>query len=349
MSAGYRAVLWSRQKKRYDAVLWVGIAVYLGVFIGVGAAIFPDATGETLLIRGLGTAALLLLHVIVCIGPLSRLDARLLPLLYNRRHLGVSMFLLAAAHGGFSLIQFHGLGDTNLLVSLLISNPRLDSISQLPFQPLGAAALAILFLMAATSHDFWLHQLSAPVWKSLHMLVYVAYALLILHVTLGTLQAETSPVLAGMLGLGVLTVSGLHILAGQRERPRDIPLPPSPSEDGFVEVCGVEEIPEDRARSAHLSGERVAVFRYGGKISAISGVCRHQGGPLAEGRIIDGCVTCPWHGYQYRPETGASPPPFTETVPTFRVRVEAGRVWVHPTPLPPGTPVEPALTGEVSP
>ncbi|MFT4977044.1 MAG: sulfoxide reductase heme-binding subunit YedZ, partial [Myxococcota bacterium] len=83
--------------------------------------------------------------------------------------------------------------------------------------------------------------------------------------------------------------------------------------------------------------------------SAISGVCRHQGGPLAEGRIIDGCVTCPWHGYQYRPETGASPPPFTETVPTFRVRVEAGRVWVHPTPLPPGTPVEPALTGEVSP
>jgi nitrite reductase/ring-hydroxylating ferredoxin subunit len=29
-----------------------------------------------------------------------------------------------------------------------------------------------------------------------------------------------------------------------------------------------------------------------------------QNGPLGEGRIVDGCITCPWHGYQYRPDTG---------------------------------------------
>jgi DMSO/TMAO reductase YedYZ heme-binding membrane subunit len=49
--------------------------------------------------------------------------------------------------------------------------------------------------MAATSHDFWLHNLTAPVWKRLHMLVYPAYGLLIAHVTLGALQSETSSVL----------------------------------------------------------------------------------------------------------------------------------------------------------
>jgi len=49
--------------------------------------IHPNATAETLLIRGFGTARLLLLHVILCIGPLCRLDRRFLPLLYNRRHL----------------------------------------------------------------------------------------------------------------------------------------------------------------------------------------------------------------------------------------------------------------------
>jgi len=346
VSVGYSAVQWSRQKKVYDAVLWGGIVVYLGLFVGVGAATFPDVTIETLLIRGLGTAALLLLHIILCIGPLARLDRRALPLLYNRRHLGVSMFLLAAGHGLFSLVQFHALGDTNPLVSLLVSNTRLDAVSQLPFQPLGAAALGILFLMAATSHDFWLRQLSAPTWKALHMLVYVAYALLILHVALGTLQAETSPLLAGMLGLGVAAVVGLHGVAGLRERAADQPLAASPAADGFVDVCAVDDIPEKRARSVHLSGERVAVYRYDGKVSAVSGVCRHQNGPLAEGRVIDGCITCPWHGYQYRPETGASPPPFTETVPTFRVRVSAGRVWLHPVPLPPGTHVEPARAEE---
>src|SRR5204862_1578971 len=97
---------------------------------------------------------------------------------------------------GFGLIQFHALGNVNLLVSLFISNPRYGSVANFPFQALGFFALIILFLMAATSHDFWLRNLSAPIWKRLHMLVYLAYALLVAHVTLGALQSETSPVLA---------------------------------------------------------------------------------------------------------------------------------------------------------
>ena len=72
---------------------------------------------------------------------------------------------------------------------------RYTTIGQIPFQPFGLAALIILFLMAATSHDFWLHNLTAPVWKTLHMGVYVAYALIVLHVIFGVLQGETSPLL----------------------------------------------------------------------------------------------------------------------------------------------------------
>lgn len=341
MSAGYQAVGWNPQKKRYDQLLLGGVGLYLAVFIGVSALAFPDATAETLIIRGLGTAALALLHLILCVGPLARLEPRLLPLLYNRRHMGVTMFVLAAGHGLFSLVQFHALGDLNPLLSLLVSNPRWDSLPQFPFQLLGALALVQLFLMAATSHDFWLKNLSAPVWKALHMGVYGAYALLIAHVALGALQAETSPVLAAALGAGLLMVLGLHLAAARVERRVD-EARPAPAEQGYVAACRVEEIPEKRARIVCLSGERVAVFRYDAQVSAISNACRHQNGPLGEGRIIDGCVTCPWHGYQYRPHDGASPPPFTETVPTFRVRVVGGQVWVHPTPLPPGTPVEPA-------
>ncbi|MCB9795014.1 MAG: ferric reductase-like transmembrane domain-containing protein [Alphaproteobacteria bacterium] len=346
MSHGYVPVQWTPHKKRYDAVIAGGVALWLGCFIGGGAALYPDVTAETLIIRGVGTAAIVMLHLILCIGPLARLDKRFLVLLYNRRHLGVTMFLLAAVHGVFSLIQFHALGDMNPLVSLLVANPRLDSVSQLPFQPLGAAALGLLFLMAATSHDFWLKNLTAPVWKALHMGVYLAYVLIVLHVALGVLQAETSPVWAGLLGLGALTVSGLHLVAGRAEAPGDLPRPDSPAEEGFVEVCGVDEIPELRARVVPLGGERVAVFRYAGKVSAVSNVCQHQNGPLGEGKVIDGCITCPWHGFQYLPETGASPPPFTEKVPTFRVRVRGGRVFVHPTPLPAGTHVEPARVEE---
>jgi len=113
--------------------------------------------------------------------------------------------------------------------------------------------------------------------------------------------------------------------------------------EDFVDACAVADIPENRARIVCLSGERVAIFKYDGKVSAVSNVCQHQNGPLGEGKILDGCITCPWHGYQYLPQTGASPPPFVEKVPTFNVRVKNGRVLVQPKPNPPGTRAEPAL------
>lgn len=345
MSHAYTAVGWNRQKKIYDGLMLAGVVGYLTLFVGLGVVVHPNATIETLLIRGFGTCALLMLHVILSIGPLCRLFPRLLPLLYNRRHLGVTMFLMALAHGVFSLAQFHALGDLNPLVSVLVGNTRYASLSDFPFQPLGLAALLILFLMAATSHDFWLANLTAPVWKRLHMLVYVAYGLIVAHVLLGVLQAETNPLLAVTLGVGIVVVLGLHLVAGWRERELDQPKAGSLC-DGFVDVCGVEEIKNNRAKIVTLAGERVAVFKYDGQVSAISNVCQHQNGPLGEGRIIDGCVTCPWHGYQYLPDSGASPPPFAEKVPTFNVKVVSGRVLVDQKPNAPGVRVEPAKLSE---
>src|SRR6266566_4390777 len=341
MSVQYGAITWNRQKMVYDVTLLSLLALYLGIFVGVGTWRNPSATGETLLIRALGTAAFLLLNVVLCIGPLSRLDRRFLPLLYNRRHLGVTTFLLGLAHGGFALFQFHALGNVNPLVSLFISNPRYGSVADFPFQALGFFALIILFLMAATSHDFWLRNLSAPMWKRLHMLVYVAYTLLVAHVVLGALQSETSPLLACSLVVGAITVMSLHLAAAFRGKRID-DAKRQVSQEGFVEVCKVDRIPEKCATIVSLSGERVAVFRYDGKVSAISNVCQHQNGPLGEGRIIDGCVTCPWHGYQYQPESGAAPAPFKEKIPTFRVKVVDRTVFVHPRPNAPGTYVEPA-------
>ena len=342
MSVGYQAVSWNRQKRIYDVVLAGFVASYLAIFIGAGSVVHRNATAETLLIRGFGTLSLLLLHVILCIGPLCRLNRRFLPLLYNRRHLGVTMFFFALAHGVFSIVQFHALGDLNPLVSLFVSNTRYNSVAEFPFQALGFFALVILFLMAATSHDFWLHNLSAPVWKRIHMMVYPAYGLLIAHVSLGALQSETSPWLSGLLGLGIIVVITLHVSAAMKERCLDRECTDAVA-DGFIEVGEVRSIPENRAKVVTLSGERVAVFRYGGKVSAISNVCRHQNGPLGEGRIIDGCITCPWHGYQYLPDSGASPPPFTEKVPTFQTKIVGTKVLVHPCAHPPGTRLEPAV------
>jgi len=344
MSVGYRAVGWNRSKRVYDAVLLAATLACLALFTAGMLALHPAVTVETAVIRAAGTCALLLLHVILAIGPLCRLDRRFLPLLYNRRHLGVTMFAVALLHGGFALVQYHALGDLNPLVSLLTAGGDWSRPSEWPFQPFGAAALAILFLMAATSHDFWLANLTAPVWKALHMLVYAAWLLVLAHVGLGVLQDERGAPLALALGAGVVLLCALHLLAAVRERRVDAAraasheAPPERGAAAWVDVCAVDELREGRGRIVSVGGERVALFRAQGRLAALSNVCQHQNGPLGEGRVLDGCIVCPWHGYQYLPENGRSPPPFTEAVPTFRVMLREGRVLLDPRPCAAGTP-----------
>ena len=74
------------------------------------------------------------------------------------------------------------------------------------------------------------------------------------------------------------------------------------------------------------------MFRDGDEIGALTNLCAHQNGPLGEGRIIDGCVTCPWHGYQYRLADGCAPPPFTEKLVTYRVRIKRRHGRGRPAP-----------------
>jgi nitrite reductase/ring-hydroxylating ferredoxin subunit len=194
-----------------------------------------------------------------------------------------------------------------------------------------------LFVMAATSHDFWLAFLTPPVWKSLHMALYLAYGLVVMHVALGVMQYDRNPVIPGMLSGGFLCVTVLHLVAGWRERAGD--LCDGPRDDGWLSVGAPLSIPDKGARIVAVpGGERIAVFRDGSRIGALSNLCVHQNGPIGEGRIIDGCVTCPWHGYQYRLEDGCAPAPFTEKLATYRVRVARGLVEVDPRPLAPGTP-----------
>ncbi len=344
MSVKYVPIIWNRLKRIYDRIMLGFIALYLALFSAFQLLLHPEISPETLIIRGTATLAFLVLHIILAIGPLSRIDKRFLPLLYNRRHLGVTMFLLALIHGIFSIVQFHTLGNVNPLVSIFTSNPEYGSFLHFPFQTLGFFALLILFLMAATSHDFWLKNLSPRVWKSLHMMVYVAYTLIVLHVLLGVLQQETSPVLAISMALGVAFIVSTHLTAGIIELRRGKTT--KRTADGeFVRVCKIEEIAEDRAKIARIGGEEIAVFKYQDKISAVNNVCKHQNGPLGEGKIVDGCITCPWHGYQYIPESGQSPPPFTEKLSTYDVIIVGEDVFVNPDPHPEGTPRPPAIIG----
>ena len=348
MSATYQPVQWNRNKLVYDVVLIVAVLAYLWLFLRI-APEWSDAgpiNTPIIRMRAFGSCAFLMLTLVLCIGPLARLDRRFLPLLYNRRHFGVLTFLVALSHVVFVLGWYHVFTPVDSWVSVLSSNANYDQWQGFPFEILGVVALVILFVMAATSHDFWLAFLTPPVWKALHMGVYVAYAAVVMHVVLGALQTQDSLLYPGVVVASVLAVVGLHVAAAVAERRREAAAAAEPA-DGWLFAAKADDIPDNRAVIVSApGGERIAVFRYGNKVSALSNVCAHQNGPLGEGRIVFGCVTCPWHGFQYRPEDGCSPPPFTEKVPTYRVRLDGDRVLVDPNALPPGTPVPPIVLAE---
>src|SRR5580704_11314116 len=340
MSVGFRAVQWNRDKLVYDGVMLAAVALYLVGF----AAIYwlwhpPKDVPATIRIwdRAFGTCAFLMISVILMMGPLARLDCRFLPLLYNRRHLGVLTFFVAVADVWLVIEWYIVQNGLPRLANELTDWELYLYYTDFPYGSLGIAALLILLFMAATSHDFWLTFLSPRIWKGLHMALYAAYALVVMHVAIGIMQEEHTLLIPLMVGGSLAAVTLLHIAAGWRERATDKGSPAGG--EGWIVVGPPGSIPDKGARIVAAPGsERIAVFRDGAQIGALTNLCAHQNGPLGEGAIIDGCVTCPWHGYQYRLEDGCAPPPFTEKLATYRVRINRGVVEVDPRPLPPGTP-----------
>ena len=219
--------------------------------------------------------------------------------------MGITMFFLALIHGiGLNLpvlpfnvdgvlTWYHDFGNLEPLVSLFVSNTEYGAFIRFPFETLGAVTPVIFFIMAATSHDFWLVNLTALIWQALHMGVYLAYALVVSHVILGPLETNQHPLLTLGVGISLVWIVGLHLFTALREAKLDQPFTGSTNEAGFVDVGSLDEIPENRAKIVTLAGERVAIFKYDGKLSAVSNVCQHQNGPLGEEKVVDGCIIAP--------------------------------------------------------
>jgi sulfoxide reductase heme-binding subunit YedZ len=340
MGHGYRAIQWNRFKVSYDLWLAAIIAAFLGGFLLAGMIGTP--AGESFhpvqaVMRATGACAFFLLSLTLAIGPLARMTRAAAPLLYNRRHLGVSTFLVALVHAALATAWYFGFSKLNPALALFIVRPWSVTASGVPFELLGLAALVILLLLAATSHDYWQKVLGALGWKRLHMAVYAAYGLVVGHVAFGALLAQPMGIYPRLVMGAAGLVAGLHLAAAALEAWREgrAGRPVSAQPDGeWLEVGLGRAIPDGRAVIvAAPGGERIAVFRDGDALYGVSNVCPHQNGPLGEGRIIDGCITGPWHGWQYRPQDGRSPPPFEEEVALYRLKLEGGVVFVQAAPM----------------
>lgn len=106
---------------------------------------------------------------------------------------------------------------------------------------------------------------------------------------------------------------------------------------GFWHPIAVADDITDQPRRITLLDDYVVAFRDESGVAALRDLCIHRGAALSLGRVRNGTLVCPYHGWQYD-RTGAcvripsrpadSAIPTTARAQAYRVQEKYGLVWV---------------------
>ena len=104
-------------------------------------------------------------------------------------------------------------------------------------------------------------------------------------------------------------------------------------QDEWFDVGAADELATRAVQAVMLGRKKVTLTCRDGEFGAISSTCNHVGGPLCEGSLDGDYVVCPWHYWKFHRVTGQGEPGYEDdAVPSYEVRVDAGRVQVRATP-----------------
>ena len=100
-------------------------------------------------------------------------------------------------------------------------------------------------------------------------------------------------------------------------------------EGDFVKVAETKDVQASQMIAVEVNGEKVCIANVEGRYYAIGNVCTHMGGPLAEGKLEEHVVQCPWHGSRFDIRTGeVVRPPAMRPEPTYEVKEENNNILV---------------------
>ncbi len=98
----------------------------------------------------------------------------------------------------------------------------------------------------------------------------------------------------------------------------------------FRAVARATEIPSGEMKLVDLDGEKVVVANVDGTFLAFGNTCTHVGGPLEEGDLDGGTVTCPWHASVFDITSGEPlGGPAEESIPIYEVQVAGDEIRVR--------------------
>ena len=137
--------------------------------------------------------------------------------------------------------------------------------------------------------------------------------------------------LLALAGMGAVSAGGW--LGGHLSYAEGVGVDNTAFEDypsDWTAIADDAEVREGEPRRIEVDGIPLLVIRDGGEVRVLADRCSHRGGPLSQGEISDGCVTCPWHKSRFRLADGSvERGPAAYPQPALDVRVSAGRVEVR--------------------
>lgn len=133
------------------------------------------------------------------------------------------------------------------------------------------------------------------------------------------------------LGYGMVVVSGYiggDLAYGERLGVTHIPEQEVP--DTWQQALADGDLREGDLKRVIIAEVPVLVTRQQGQVYALAATCSHLGGPLAEGKVENGCVVCPWHGSRFRlKDGGIVNGPATYPQPVYETRLRNGAIAVR--------------------
>jgi nitrite reductase (NADH) small subunit len=98
----------------------------------------------------------------------------------------------------------------------------------------------------------------------------------------------------------------------------------------FTKIAVQADLPAAGEAKEFPCGDRViCIANVNGTFSAMDNLCLHRGGPLGQGFVDGGKVVCPWHGWQWDPNTGQATHNAEARVAVYPLKVEKADVLVE--------------------
>ncbi|AVH73097.1 NifU family protein [Nostoc sp. 'Lobaria pulmonaria (5183) cyanobiont'] len=96
----------------------------------------------------------------------------------------------------------------------------------------------------------------------------------------------------------------------------------------WIKVATIDEVPEFSVVAVQLAGNSLILHRQGTTVKCYLNACAHLGSPLEKGKVENGIITCPSHGFQYKLETGECLTAPDVSLQSYQVRIKDDKVFV---------------------